>query len=93
MPSGRAWNQFLHFTVQAGLCGWSLAQEKQVVRGFLSLRRDSITSRETTCSGATAEGILKSALLLENGAQSATSLSKQLSNSSYSGNPINSGQS
>ena len=79
---------YLRLTGQAALCGWTIDQEKEVVRDiFIAKMRYKDIQRELCIHpGATPEDSLKSALLQEKGAQTATDLQRQLGSSSSSGN-------
>ena len=89
---------YLRLTGQAALCGWSIDQEKEIVRGiFIAKMRYKDIQRELCIRpGTTPEEALKSALLQEKGAQTATDLQKQLGSSasmgSFSQSGSNSGQ-
>ena len=69
---------YLRLTGQAALCGWSIDQEKEVVRDiFIAKMRYKDIQRELCIRpGTTPEETLKSALLQEKGAQTATDLQK-----------------
>ena len=71
---------YLRPTGQAALCVWTIDQEKEVVRDlFISKMRYKDIQRELCIRpGTTPEETLKSALLQEKGAQTATNLQKQL---------------
>ena len=73
----------MRLTGQAALCGWSVYQEKEVVRAILiaKMRYKDIPRELCFRPGNTPEETLKSALLQEKGAQTATSLQKQLGSS------------
>ena len=79
---------YLRLTGQAALCGWTIDQEKEVVRDiFIAKMRYKDIQRELCIRpGATPEDSLKSALLQEQGAQTATDLQRQLGSSSSMGN-------
>ena len=78
---------YLRLTGQAALCDWSVDQEKEVVRAILiaKMRYKDIPRELCFRPGNTPEETLKSALLQEKGAQTATSLQKQLGSSSVAG--------
>ena len=78
---------YLRLTGQAALCGWSVDQEKEVVRAILiaKMRYKDIPRELCFRPGNTPEETLKSALLQEKGAQTATCLQKQLGSSSVAG--------
>ena len=84
---------YLRLTGQAALCGWTIDQEKEVVRDiFIAKMRYKDIQRELCIHpGATPEDSLKSALLQEKGAQTATDLQRQLGSSSSMGNSSQSG--
>ena len=84
---------YLSLTGQAALCGWTIDQEKEVVRDiFMAKMRYKDIQRELCIHpGATPEDSLKSALLQEKGAQTATDLQRQLGSSSSMGNSSQSG--
>ena len=69
---------YLRLTGQAALCGWTIDQEKEVVRDiFIAKMRYKDIQRELCIRpGTTPEETLKSALLQEKGAQTATDLQK-----------------
>ena len=75
---------YLRLTGQAALCGWTIDQEKEVVRDiFIAKMRYKDIQRELCIRpGATPEETLKSGLLQEKGAQTATDLQKQFGSSS-----------
>ena len=77
----------LRLTGQAALCGWTIDQEKEVMRDiFIAIMRYKDVQRELCIRpGATPEETLKSALLQENGAQTATDLQNQFGSSSTMG--------
>ena len=89
---------YLRLTGQAALCGWTIDQEKEVVRDiFIAKMRYKDIQRELCIRpGTTPEETLKSAMLQEKGAQTATDLQKQLGSSasmgSFSQSGSNSGQ-
>ena len=78
---------YLRLTGQAALCGWTIDQEKEVVGDiFIAKMRYKDIQRELCIRpGATPEDSLKSALLQEQGAQTATDLQRQLGSSSSMG--------
>ena len=78
---------YLRLTGQAALCGWTIDQEKEVVRDiFIAKMRYKDIQRELCIRPwATPEETLKSALLQEKGAQTATDLQKQFGSSSTMG--------
>ena len=84
---------YLRLTGQAALCGWTIDQEKEVVRDiFIAKMRYKDIQRELCIRpGATPEDSLKSALLQEKGAQTATDLQRQLGSSFSTGNFSQSG--
>ena len=89
---------YLRLAGQAALCGWTIDQEKEVVRDiFIAKMRYKDIKRELCIRpGTTPEETLKSALLQEKGAQTATDLQKQLGSSasmgSFSQSGVTSGQ-
>ena len=78
---------YLRLTGQAALCGWTIDQEKEAVRDiFIAKMRYKDIQRELCIRpGATPEDTLKSALLQEKGAQTATDLQRQLGSSASMG--------
>ena len=71
---------YLRLMGQAALCGWTIDQEKEVVRDiFIVKSRYKDIQRELSIRpGSTPEETFKSALLQEKGAQTASNLQKQL---------------
>ena len=86
---------YLRLTGQAALCGWTIDQEKEVVRKiFIAKMRYKNIQRELCIRpGNTSEETLKSALLQEKGAQTVTSLQNQLGSSSVVGGSSHQGSS
>ena len=86
---------YLRLTGQAALCGWTIDQEKEVVRDIfiVKMRYKDIQRELCIRPGATPEETLKSALLQEKGAQTATDLQKQFGSSSTMGSFSHSGSS
>ena len=76
---------YLRLTGQAALCGWTIYQEKDVVRDIfiVKMRYKDIQRELCIHPGATPEDSLKSALLQEKGAQ--TGSSSSTGNSSQAG--------
>ena len=85
----------LRLTGQAALCGWTIDQAKEVVRDiFIAKIRYKDIQRELCIRlGATPEETLKSALLQEKGAQTATDLQNQFGSLSTMGSFSHSGSS
>ena len=86
---------YLRLTGQTALCGWSIDQEKEVVRDiFIAKMRYKDIQRELYVRpGTTPEETLKSVLLQEKGAQTATDLQKQFGSSASMGSFYQSGSS
>ena len=86
---------YLRLTGQAILCGWSIDQEKEVVRDifFAKMRYKDIQRELCIRPGATPEETLKSALLQEKGAQTAADLQKQFGSLASMGSFSQSGSS
>ena len=85
---------YLRLTRQAVLCGWSIDQEKELVRDIFiaKLRYKDIHRELCVTPGTTPEETLKSALLQKKGAQTATDLQKQFGVDSFSQSGSSSGQ-
>ena len=86
---------FLRLTGQAALCGWTVAQEKEVVRDiFISKMLFKDIQRELfDRPGNTPEKTMESVLLQEKGAKTATNLQKQMGNSAVAGSASHQGSS
>ena len=86
-------NFFFCLTGQEALCGWTVAQEKQVERDiFVAKMRFEVIQRELcNQSGNTPEETVQSALLHAKAAQMATSSQKQLRSSTVEGSASHQG--
>ena len=84
---------YWRFTGQAALCGWSIDQEKEVVRDIFILKMSFKDIQRELCirPGVTPEETLK--LLQEKGAQTASDLQKQFISSASMGSFSQSGSS
>ena len=69
---------YLRLTGQAALCGWTIDQEKEVLRDIfiVKVRYKDINRQLCILPGTTTEDTLKSAFLQDKGAQTASSLQK-----------------
>ena len=83
----------LRLVGQAALCDWTIDQEKEVVRDIFIAKMWYKDIQRELCirPGTTPEETLKSALLQEKGAQTATDLQKQFGSSSAMGSFYHSG--